>query len=327
MISNYKTIIFRPSILKTSPEKIYLPNRRETVSESSGGKQQHGHHLQPTSSNDLQLLNDTLLHIRQNNEPSQPMNYLVMDKRITAIDPILQHTINMNNNLSGYMVMEPGKGIQIIPTSGNINIPQDQYLVMDLNNKSIITNDNNNDYMLMTDQSSAANSNYLSMSQPESVNHQLSASQQIYTMSSNSQLSLTVPSLESIIQPLRSVHSSISQPSLANNSLIGGDANGPTSLSQPFLNSDNVILNSDGKGEPHNEYMTMDPVSSYMTMGANTKQTKNNPTMNKSTTNVNNEYVLAHASEGEKVQNKTNNLSVPLELPNFPSGKVLSYDF
>lgn len=247
------------------------------------------------------------------------MNYLVMDKRITTIDPILQHTINMNNNLSGYMVMEPGKSIQIIPTSGNINIPQDQYLVMDLNNKSIITTDNNNDYMLMVDQSSAANINYLSMSQPEPVNHQLSASQQIYTMSSNSQPSLTVPSLESIIQPLRSVHSSISQPSLANSSLIGSDANGPTSLSQPFLNSDNVVLNADGKGD---EYMTMDPVSSYMTMGSNTKQTKNNPTMN-----VNDEYVLAHAAEGEQVQNKTSNLSVPLELPNFPSGKDLYDDF
>ncbi len=238
-----------------------------------------------------------------------------------------------------YMAMEPAdKNIHIIPKTEKFKINQgDQYLVMDLGK----SHESNAciDYLLMTLTSSADNNN-MAKSQTDAVASYPSTSKAADIISSISPC-MVVASLPSTIEPLVAlissseemlvpqprIHSSVSQPSLAN---MSGSSN--TSLTsagsgQPIINS-NLYHVKSVPGDI-NEYMTMDPAekeqpkfSSYMTMSTSS----NTPSKEhwKLNNNVNtltpqdNEYILIYSPEGNQIP--------PTTIGSSSSREVLSLD-
>ncbi len=225
-------------------------------------------------------------------------------------------------NSNEYMIMEPtNKDIHIIPKTEEFNVTQgDQYLIMDLG-KSHESNPCN-DYLLMTLTSSADNS-YMDMSQSGAVASYPSTSStaDILTSITPCVLVASLPSIneplvalvtstsEEMLAPQPRIHSSVSQPSLANLSASNTSLTSAGS-GQPILNSGL----SHGKSVPGdiNEYMTMDPpekeqpkFSSYMTMSTSNKApSKEHWKLDNNVNTINtpdNEYILIYNPEGSQI--------------------------
>ena len=228
-------------------------------------------------------------------------------------------------NSNEYMIMEPtNKNIHIIPKTEEFNVTQgDQYLIMDLG-KSHESNPCN-DYLLMTLTSSADN-NYMDMSQSGAVtSYPSTSSADILSSITPCVLVASLPSIneplvalvtstsEEMLAPQPRIHSSVSQPSLANLSASNTSLTSAGS-GQPILKSGL----SHGKSVPGdiNEYMTMDPpekeqpkFSSYMTMSSSNKAPSKEHWKldnNVNTTNSpDNEYILIYNPEGSQIPTTT----------------------
>ena len=276
-------------------------------------------------------------------EPANCNEYMIMesakkyDSKVTRIN---SNPPPVAEDCNAYMAMElADKNIHSIPKTEKFKINQgDQYLVMDLG-KSHESNacidylsmtltpsgDNNN----MAKSQTGAVASYTSTSTAADIISSISPCVVVASLPSTSEplVALISSTSEEMLVPQPRIHSSVSQPSLAN---MSGSSN--TSLTsagsgQPIIN--NNLYHVKSVPGDINEYMTMDPAekeqpkfSSYMTMSTSS----NTPSKEhwKLNNNVNtltpqdNEYILIYSPEGNQIP--------PTTIGSSSSREVLSLD-